>query len=83
MVIKDGIDAHQYIASVQGVARKVVNELKCQAKENINAPLAQTMCMAVAEVQEEKALHNLLDRNTLIITIKVMQTKLYHQILQD
>jgi hypothetical protein len=81
MVIMDGIDAHQYIASVQGEARKVVNELKCHAKENVNALLAQTMCMALAEVQEEK-FHNLPDRNPLII-VQVMQTKLNHQILYD
>lgn len=36
--------------------------------------------MAVAEVQEEKALHNLLDRNTLIITIKVMPTMMSGQV---
>jgi delta-aminolevulinic acid dehydratase/porphobilinogen synthase len=72
MVIKDGTDANQYIASDQGEARKVVNKLKCHAKENLNALLTQIMCMTVGELQEEKALHYLLDRNTLIRTIKRM-----------
>jgi hypothetical protein len=61
MVIKEGTDGHLHTASVEGVVRKAGNNLKHQAEENPDAPLAQIIHMGVRGVQKE-ILRNLPER---------------------
>jgi hypothetical protein len=67
MQIKDGTDD-------EGEMRKVGNNLKHQAEENLDAPLTQIMHMGVGGVQG-KVLNNLPERKMVNRDINTMKTK--------